>query len=327
MVEHGSYRPRARTDGLHIQPLGDELLVFDRDDDRAHSLNETAAKVWQACDGTRDLAALGQACGVDGDTVEFALELLRTNGLLDEPAAPATFSRRTLLGAAVALPVVISVAAPTAAMAASTGGAIALCYVEGGGDAGFQTDVQAKLMGTGRFSSVTLIDCSASTPSVSTLQNYSAVLTWSDSPGYANATTMGNNLATYAGGGGIVVVAVFALGTSGDLGVEGAIVPLLPFVQGNQTSGVELTLVADLPSSPLLTGVSSFDGGTSSYNQEVTLASGATQVAHWSNGTPLVAYLGNVVGLNFWPPSSDARGDLWKSTTNGATLMANALRF
>lgn len=138
---------------------------------------------------------------------------------------------------------------------------------------------------------------------------------------------MGNNLATYAEGGGIVVVAVFALGTSGDLGVEGAIVPLLPFVQGDQTEYTELTLVADVPSSPLLAGVSSFDGGTSSYNQEVTLAAGATQVAHWSNGTPLVAYLGNVVGLNFWPPSSDARADLWKSTTNGAALMANALLF
>ena len=34
---------------------------------------------------------------------------------------------------------------------------------------------------------------------------------------------------------------------------------------------------------------------------------------------------GRIVGLNLYPPSSDARSDLWDSSTDGALLMANAL--
>lgn len=325
MADCDSYRPRARVEGLHVQELGDELLIFDSNDDHAHSLNETAARVWRACDGSRDLDALEQACAVDRGSLELALELLRERGLLEEPSPPVTFSRRKLLGAAVALPVVVSAVAPTAAMASSSGTAVALCYAD---VLSYAQDVQSKLMGTGRFSSVTLIDCTSTTPSVATLQGYRAVLTWGDDD-YADPTTLGNNLATYAGGGNTVVVATFALGADGeDYDIAGGIVALLPFVQGiDEGYAADLTLVADVPGSPLLAGVSSFDGGSASYRDDVTLASGATQVAHWSSGLPLVAYKGNVVGLNFWPPSSDAYPDAWLSSTNGAALMANALLF
>ena len=83
--------------------------------------------------------------------------------------------------------------------------------------------------------------------------------------------------------------------------------------------------MADLPGNPLLAGVSSFDGGSSSFRNPTGLAAGATQVAHWSDGTPLVAFKGRVVGLNFFPPSSDVRSDFWKSSTDGVRLMTNAL--
>lgn len=325
MAESGSYRPRAREDGLHVQVLGDELLVFDRHNDHAHSLNETAARVWRACDGTRGIDALQQACAIDRESLGLALELLHGTGLLEEPASPPTFSRRKLLGAAVALPVVISAVAPTAALAASAGTAVALCYAEE--ELAWAQDVQSKLQGTGRFSSVTLIDCGAGTPSVSTLQGYRAVITWGDGD-YDDPTTLGNNLATYAAGGNIVVVMTFALGSEGEgYDIGGAIVAELPFVRGPYEDTPELTLVADVPGSPLLTGVSSFDGGSGSWRNAVSLAAGATQVAHWSNGEPLVAYLGNIVGLNFWPVSSDAYSGGWLSSTNGAALMANALLF
>lgn len=36
---------------------------------------------------------------------------------------------------------------------------------------------------------------------------------------------------------------------------------------------------------------------------------------------------GKVVSLNFFPPSTDAHGDSWDSTTDGALLMHNALLF
>src|SRR5664280_2841413 len=44
-------RPLARGQDLVVEPLGDELLVFDATVHRAHSLNAFAAAVWHACDG------------------------------------------------------------------------------------------------------------------------------------------------------------------------------------------------------------------------------------------------------------------------------------
>ena len=44
-------KPLARKEGLVIQELPDEVLVYDLDRDRAHCLNQTAAFVWQRCDG------------------------------------------------------------------------------------------------------------------------------------------------------------------------------------------------------------------------------------------------------------------------------------
>ena len=59
--------------------------------------------------------------------------------------------------------------------------------------------------------------------------------------------------------------------------------------------------------------------------------SSAIDVADWSNGSLLVArrVIGGVnrVDLNFWPVSSDSFSGAWKSTTNGAQLMGNALKF
>src|SRR5205085_1858084 len=91
-----------------------------------------------------------------------------------------------------------------------------------------------------------------------------------------------------------------------------------------------LTLVPDDATHPILAGVNSFHGGSSSFHNVVATTPGSTLVAHWSNGRSLVATKqrssGMVVGLNFFPPSSDVQGDLWQATTDGALLMANALR-
>ena len=74
----------------------------------------------------------------------------------------------------------------------------------------------------------------------------------------------------------------------------------------------------------------SFNGGTASWhNSPIGIAAGATLVAHWSNGQPLVGAKdiapGRSAGLNFFPPSSDASGGLWLASTDGARLMADAL--
>src|SRR5262249_40548192 len=94
--------------------------------------------------------------------------------------------------------------------------------------------------------------------------------------------------------------------------------------------GFHLTLIKDDPQHAILQNVNSFDGGSSSYyNTPISIASGATLVAHWSNGQPLVGTreisAGRVVGLNFFPPSSAGSSGFWGSRTDGAQLMANAL--
>ena len=46
-------RPRARTEGLVIKALPDEVLVHDLARHRTHCLNGPAAAVWRLCDGQR----------------------------------------------------------------------------------------------------------------------------------------------------------------------------------------------------------------------------------------------------------------------------------
>lgn len=194
------------------------------------------------------------------------------------------------------------------------------------------TDVQSKLQGTGLFSTVDIGDASTTTPTLAQLKAYDAVLVWSDGD-FADPTALGDVLADYVDAGGQVAVATFAfnndnLGLAGRLNSGG----YLPLTAGPQVNDVQLQMVKDDPASPLLAGVTAFDGGASSYHAAVALAPGAHQVAHWNDvdATPLVAVKvaasgALVVGLNMFPPSSDARTDFWDSSTAGARLMANAL--
>ncbi len=195
---------------------------------------------------------------------------------------------------------------------------------------GLTSDVQAKLQATGRFSQVDVIDARSATPTLAQLQAYDSILVWSDYL-FADRTTLGNNLADYVDGGGGVVVAVFA-DASVSIGGRFYSDDYYAIEPGGQNEGAELTLGTIYnPNSPLMTGVSSFDGGTSSYHSVGSVNAKAMRVADWSDGEPLVVtrIVNGVprVDLSLWPPSSDARSDLWVDSTDGATLMANALQF
>jgi MYXO-CTERM domain-containing protein len=200
------------------------------------------------------------------------------------------------------------------------------------GDTSYVSDVQSKLESSSAITSATSHDVSSTTPTLSQLELYDAVLVYSDS-GFSDPVAMGDVLADYVDGGGNVVVATFALlGSGSNLGLQGRFITggYSPITGSGQAQYTRLTMVKDLPSHPILAGVASFDGGSSSYhNDNAVVTSGATQIAHWSNNLPLVAAKttsnGSAVALNFFPPSSDARSDFWESTTDGARLMANAL--
>jgi Coenzyme PQQ synthesis protein D (PqqD) len=132
-------KPLARSQGLVVEELGDELLVYDLDSDHAHSLGATAAEVWRRCDGKTPAGALGTELDLDRDTIDRALEELAASNLLEAAAKPVDGSTRRELtvkmvkvGAAVAAaPLIISVAAPPAWAALTPGQCLALTDFSG----------------------------------------------------------------------------------------------------------------------------------------------------------------------------------------------------
>jgi hypothetical protein len=112
--------PLARTNHILTEVLEDELLVYDEQRDTACRLNRTAALVWQHANGRRSVKDL---VGV--------LDRLHEEDLLEAGYEPrrrsdARLSRRRFIHrvgavstAALALPVVQSIVAPTPAAATS----------------------------------------------------------------------------------------------------------------------------------------------------------------------------------------------------------------
>jgi hypothetical protein len=120
--------PLARSTDLIIEELGDEVLVYDTKIDRGHSLSPEASKVWRACNGTTSAEELSARLGLDSETVDRALDELSSCDLLEvSPTIMADGSTRrevslklAKVGAAVAAaPLIVSVVAPTPAMARS----------------------------------------------------------------------------------------------------------------------------------------------------------------------------------------------------------------
>jgi hypothetical protein len=125
--------PHARTDGLVVQELPEETVVYDLQRHNAHCLNPTAALVWKHCDGktsVKEIAALLPReldLPPDEEIVRLAVERLERAHLLQEPALEpesVRVSRRELArrvglvgGLAAMLPVVTSIVAPTPALA------------------------------------------------------------------------------------------------------------------------------------------------------------------------------------------------------------------
>ncbi len=127
-------KPQARKDDLVIQEVGGEILVYDLKTNKAICLNQTSALVWQNCDGKKDAMDIAReiekqlGSDVSEDFVWFAVNQLEKENLLFENAGTsdkfAGLSRRDVikkiaLTSMIALPVVASLVAPTAAFAQS----------------------------------------------------------------------------------------------------------------------------------------------------------------------------------------------------------------
>ncbi len=192
-------------------------------------------------------------------------------------------------------------------------------------------DVVDKLDASGEFALVDDFDVNGDTPLLSDLLLYDKVLAFTENEPH-DPVALGDRLADYVDLGGGVVGAAFVQRQSKALAGRFVDDGYLPFEIGDAVIGnATLEVVPGWGNSPLLQGVQSFDGGSSSWRCDSALVAGAHEAARWSDGLPLVAFtdMGDqlVVGLNFYPPSDDARFDYWDATTDGAGLMVAALLF
>jgi hypothetical protein len=133
-AEIRDHLPKKRREGIIVKELPDEVLVYDLDRDKAHCLNHSAAAVWERCDGRTTVADIARAVEkktgvkVGEEFVWLAIEALGRDHLLEErmqwPAALPRMTRREAvrrigIGAAIAIPLVTSIIAPTPAQAAT----------------------------------------------------------------------------------------------------------------------------------------------------------------------------------------------------------------
>ena len=126
--------PRMRVQGLVIDDLPEETLVYDLDRHKAHCLNRTAALVWRRCDGQTTVSEIARRlqseldAPCNEDLVWLALRQLQELHLLDQsitlPSQWTGMSRRKMLrhvglAAAVAVPVIASIVSPTPVQAST----------------------------------------------------------------------------------------------------------------------------------------------------------------------------------------------------------------
>jgi hypothetical protein len=135
--------PKARKNKLIAREFGDEVLLYDRSRDKALCLNRTAALVWKHCDGHTSIEQITDRLGkeissefetpIDERLVWYAIRQLKREDLLEDQveiprrvlaSMNGHLNRRQVMRvlgitAIVAVPLVTSIIAPTAAQAAS----------------------------------------------------------------------------------------------------------------------------------------------------------------------------------------------------------------
>lgn len=120
--------PSSRNENIVVQNLENEVLIYDTITNQAFCLNETLAKVYQHCNGKTSFDELRRKYKFTDDLIYLALDELKARKLLAETSvyqSPlAGMSRREAvrkvgLATMIALPLISTLIAPTAANAAS----------------------------------------------------------------------------------------------------------------------------------------------------------------------------------------------------------------
>jgi hypothetical protein len=127
-------KPISRKTNIVVQDLENEVLIYDLTINKAFCLNQTSRLVFELCDGKRTIADISDEMSkrlktlISEDFVYLALDELKKNNLLENSDELTNhfvgMSRREVvkrvgLASMIALPVISSVIAPSAAMAQS----------------------------------------------------------------------------------------------------------------------------------------------------------------------------------------------------------------
>ncbi len=212
-------------------------------------------------------------------------------------------------------------------------------------------DIQDKLLATGKFNSVSVINIAVAPLTVDDLLPFNAVLVHTNAALY-DPDGFGDALADYCDAGGGVVLAGYCffywrdINPENPFGIGGRFASedyrviirggLFDACFSDPGCGNESLSTIYYPSHPLLAGVSSFYGGPYSdhfYIDNSDLEPGSVRIADWSSGYTFAAARRlpgtnfNRIDLNFYPVSADAFPGQWPSSTSGGLLMANALTF
>jgi hypothetical protein len=177
----------------------------------------------------------------------------------------------------------------------------------------FQNDLLAEP----GIAAVDLFDAFSGTPTVAQLQGYDIVVSFSNND-YNDATAIGNNLATYQAGGGIVVA--FNFNWFGPpFGIQGTWLTADSPYNSPAPTRFSTDTLGTCTFAPLCAGVTNL---SAFFRQTLTLTGGASQAATWSDGASLIAYKGRAVGVNAYVGENP---HMWSGQF--AKVVANAGRF
>jgi uncharacterized repeat protein (TIGR01451 family) len=202
-----------------------------------------------------------------------------------------TSTRSLLLVLAIALACALI---PTGTASASSGALrVLVAYSDG---AHTEQALKNEIAAQPGVATVDTLDAGSTTPSLTTVRSYDLVLTFS-STDYANPTMLGDELATYADQGGVVVEFAFDWSARAErrLGGRWASAGYSPYNVASAVINLGGTLGTRESSSPLLAGVNGLDTST---HENPLPAPGAVEVAKWADGQSALAFKGHAVGVN-----------------------------
>ena len=90
MFDTADILPKARKIDLVVKDLGEEILIYDVNSSKAHSLNETISFIWSKCDGKTTFKTVEKELTkkldtlIERDFIELALKELKEANLLED---------------------------------------------------------------------------------------------------------------------------------------------------------------------------------------------------------------------------------------------------